>query len=243
MNLYIPIINKGIVYLNKSELKICFISILVIFVFWHDIMNLKVDIFLVNKGYSLLWLLTFYIIGAYFGKYEINFVGTKKIIFCFINFLIYIIISFLYYIIFNYKINSLNGGFRLRLIIRLKQLLTENFDSNLKVIQSISIIFVLLHINYDKYLGKIISFIGTLTFGVYLIHYNKYIKSDILCKLFKYEQNNIDPISVYRLFISKSLLVFIICLIIDYLRYYLFNLLKIRNICVILEKKILGILN
>ena len=219
MNLYIPIANKGIAYLNKSELKICFSSILGIFVFWNDIMNLKVDIFLVN------------------------FVGTKKIIFCFINFLIYIIISFLYYIIFNIKINSLNGGFRLKLIIRLKQLLTENFDSNLKVIQSVSIIFVLLQINYNKYLGKIISFIGTLTFGVYLIHYNKYIKSDILCKLFKYEQNNIDPISVYRLFITKSLLIFIICLIIDYSRYYLFNLLKIRNICVILEKKILGILN
>ena len=88
MNLYLPIINKGIAYLNKSELKICFSSILGILVFWHNIMNVKVDIFKVNRGFSLLWLLTFYIIGAYFGKYKMNFVGAKKFIFCLINFLI-----------------------------------------------------------------------------------------------------------------------------------------------------------
>ena len=243
MSLYLPIINKGIAYLKKSELKICFISIIGILVFWHDIMNLKVDIFKINKGYSLLWLLTLYIVGAYFGKYRMNFVGIKKFIFCFTNFSIYIIINFLYYIIFNYRINSLDGGLRLKLIKRLKQLLTENFDSNLKVIQTISIISILLEINYNKYLGKIISFIGTLTFGVYLIHFNNYIKSDVLCKLFNNERTNIGIFSVYRLFITKSLLIFIICLIIDYLRYILFNLLKIRNICIILEKKILEILN
>ena len=43
MYLFLPIINKGIAYLNKSELKICFISLLTIFVLWHDIMNLKND--------------------------------------------------------------------------------------------------------------------------------------------------------------------------------------------------------
>ena len=78
MYLFLPIINKGIAYLNKSELKICFISILALFVFWHDIMNLNYDIFKTNKGYSVLWLLIFYITGAYFGKYTINFFECKK---------------------------------------------------------------------------------------------------------------------------------------------------------------------
>ena len=99
-----------------------------------------------------------------------------------------------------------------------------------------------MHINYNKYLGKIISFIGTLTFGVYLIHDNRCIKEDILNNLFNNEKNNLPIFSFYKLFMTKSLIIFIICSIIDYLRNFLFNLIKIRNICIYLEKKIFEIL-
>ena len=137
----------------------------------------------------------------------------------------------------------LKGQIKIKIIIKLKQLLTENYDSNLKVIQSISIILFLLQINYNKkYLGKIISFIGKLTFGVYLIHMNYFISNDILNDLFDNEPNNISILSVYRLFMSKGLLIFILCIIIDYLRYLLFHLLKIRKICIIFDKKLYEIL-
>ena len=102
MYLFLPIINKGIADLNKLELKICFKSIIIIFVFWHDIMNLRNDIFNTNRGYSVLWLMIFYITGAYFGKYELKFFGAKKIYFFFINFFIYIFTSIIYYIILYY---------------------------------------------------------------------------------------------------------------------------------------------
>lgn len=88
-------------------------------------------------------------------------------------------------------------------------------------------------------MGRIISSIGTLIFGVYLIHENRCIREDIISNLFNNEKNNINIFSVYKLFMTKSLLIFIICIIIDYLRYSLFNLFKIRRICIILEKKIL----
>mgnify|MGYP006873124848 FL=1 len=200
-------------------------------------MNFTNDVFNTNRGYSVLWLMIFYITGAYFGNYEIKIFGTKKIYF-FFDLLIYILTSIIYYFIYNYNIKNLIGGILQKIIIKLKQLLTENYDSNLKVIQSISIILFLLQINYNKYLGKIISFIGTLTFGVYLIHSNNYIGNDIMNDLFVNDQNNISILSVFILFMSKGLLVFIICIIIDYLRYLLFNLLKIRKICIILDKKL-----
>ena len=91
-------------------------------------------------------------------------------------------------------------------------------------------------------MGKIISFIGTLTFGVYLIHMNNCISNDILNDLFDNEPNNISILSVYRLFMSKGLLIFILCIIIDYLRYLLFYFLKIRKLCIILDKKLYEIL-
>jgi surface polysaccharide O-acyltransferase-like enzyme len=147
MYLFLPIINKGIAYLTKSELKICFISLLIIFVFWHDIMNLDNDIFFINKGFSVLWLLIFYISGAYFGKYKTKFFETKQFYYFLINFLIYVFTSILYYIIYNYETNSLNIDIKLRIIIILKHVLTENYDSNLKVIQSISVISFMSQIN------------------------------------------------------------------------------------------------
>ena len=69
----------------------------------------------------------------------------------------------------------------------------------------------LLQFNFNENCGKIISFIGTLSFGVYLIHHNQYIKNDIMCNLFNNEKNNISLLSVYKLFLTKSLLVFILC--------------------------------
>jgi surface polysaccharide O-acyltransferase-like enzyme len=239
MYLFLPIINKGISYLNKSELKICFLSILFLFVFWHDLMNLRKDIFMTNKGFSILWLLIFYITGSYFGKYKIK---NNKIYIFLISFLIYIFTSILYYSIYNYRIDDSNIDIKNKIIITLKNILTENYDSNLKVIQSISIILFLLQINYNKYFGQIISSIGTHTFGVYLIHENKCIKKDIINNLFNNDNNNINIFSVYKLFMTKSLLIFIICIIIDYLRNFLFKLIKIRNICIILDKKIFKIL-
>ena len=180
MYLFLPIANKGIAYLNKSEFKICLISIHLIFVFWHDIMNINNDIFNTNKGYSVLWLLTYYITGAYFGKFKIIFLGIKKLYFCLISFLIYLFSSFLFYKIHYCEINGLKANYKIKIIIELRKLLTKNFDSNFKVIQSIAFILFLLQLDFNKYFGKIISFIGTLTFGVYLIHHNHYIKNDIM---------------------------------------------------------------
>ena len=242
MYLFLPIINKGISYLNKSELKICFLSTLFIFVFWHDIMNPNIDIFLTKSGYSVLWFLIFYITGAYFGEYKIEVLGIKKYYFYLISFLIYIFTSILYYSIYICDKNDLNTDIKHKIIIILKNLLRENYDSNLKAIQSISIILFLLQINYNKFLGQIISSIATLTFGAYLIHDNICIRNDIIKNLFNNKNKNISLFSVYRLCMIKSLLIFIICIIIDYIRYLLFNLIKIRNFCIILDKKIFEIL-
>ena len=184
MYLFLPIVNRGIFYLNKSEFTICFSSILYIFVVWHDIMNLNYDTFKTNRGYSVLWLLIFYITGAYFGKYKIILFGKKKLCFFFISFLIYIFSSFLFYNIHYCQIDSIKGNYKIKIIIKLRKLLTRNFDSNFKVIQSISAIFFVLQLKFNEFFGKIFSFIGNLSFGVYLIHHNQYIKNDIMCTYF-----------------------------------------------------------
>ena len=65
MYLLLPIINKGICYLNESELQIVVYSTLGIFVFYSDLINQKADVFSLKSGRSTLWFLIFYITGAY----------------------------------------------------------------------------------------------------------------------------------------------------------------------------------
>ena len=94
MYLFIPIINKGINYLNKNELKIILINLFAIFIIVKKILNPKIDF--LKSGYSLLWLLILYIAGVYLGKYIIS-IRKRTIIFYLINIAIFTISTLLCY--------------------------------------------------------------------------------------------------------------------------------------------------
>ena len=235
MYLYLPAINKGITYLNKSQLKLIVLSTLGILVFWREYMNPEKDVFQTDKGYSTLWLLTFYITGAYIGKYRIEYSGKKKFIFCIICLFIYFSLSIFYYKI-NFEPFDINGYYKRKIFFKLKSLLTDYYDSILKITQSISISLFFLQIKFNKYLAKIICFIGPRTFAVYIIHSNSYINDDIISNLFKDTPSDLTLITVYKLVMVRCLKIFVICIIIDYLRELLFRILRIRKICIFLEK-------
>ena len=97
MYLFLPVINKGIASLTKNEFKLVVLSILGLFAFWRDYKNPKKDVFQLNEGMSVLWLLTFYLTGAYIGKYDVVYSGLKKYFYCFICVLIFTFISYIYY--------------------------------------------------------------------------------------------------------------------------------------------------
>lgn len=47
--LLLPVINKGIEFLNQYELKIVFVNILIIYIIWNNILNPTIDIFNINN--------------------------------------------------------------------------------------------------------------------------------------------------------------------------------------------------
>ena len=112
-----------------------------------------------------------------------------------------------------------------------------------RVLQTISLSLFILQIKYNKYIAKIISFIGPLTFGVYLIHDNNYIRNNIISSIFSKDPSNLPFISTLELVLIKVFKIFIICCFIDYIRHIIFTTCRIRKICIFLEKiafKILG---
>jgi hypothetical protein len=78
MFIFLPVVNKGIQYLNKSEFKLVVMSILGIFVFWNNYFNREKEYFILNRGFSPICLLYLYIIGAFIGKFNIQYIGIKR---------------------------------------------------------------------------------------------------------------------------------------------------------------------
>ena len=78
MYLFLPVINKGIAYLSKSELRNVFMSLIFIYIIEKDIMDPRGDPFRMCSGYSSIWLLICFLRGAYFGKFKYNYHGFKN---------------------------------------------------------------------------------------------------------------------------------------------------------------------
>jgi hypothetical protein len=91
-------------------------------------------------------------------------------------------------------------------------------------------------LKYNEYLSKLITFFGPLTFGVYLIHLNINVKTNYLPQILIKEPVNLTANEAIKMIIFKSIKFFLECIIIEYLRHLLFNILRIRKICIYIEK-------
>ena len=106
------------------------------------------------------------------------------------------------------------------------------------ILQSASIILFLTTINYNKYIAKVITFIGPLTYGIYVIHEHEIIREKFIVNTFQNYSSNLPLNSIKKIIYIKALKIFVACAIIEYLRNLLFRILFIRKICILFEKLI-----
>ena len=238
MYLFLPAINKGIAYLTKAELRNAFLTIIFIYIIVKDILNPRGDPYNIGSGYSTVWLSICFIMGAYLGKFKPNYNGFKKFIFCILYLNIYYYSTYFCYKITFYPMQNISGYYKTKFMSYLKQMFVGRINAVPMIFQSICVLLFFTQIKYNKYLAKIITFIGPLTFGVYLIHEHPLIRSNIIRNLFSKDSNNLPLNSVVKLILLRDLKILTMCACIDYLRHLLFTLLRIRKICIFIEKKI-----
>ena len=179
MYLLLPIINKGILYTNESELRIIVFSTIGIFVIWGDLINQREDPFLLNSGRSTLWFVVFYITGTYVGKYKLRNNIKKKSSF-FIYLIIFICTNFISYYFSTDKLRDI----RIKLLLKIKILFHYRNNSITSIVQAISLTLFLCQIKFNNLTERIITFFGPFTFSVYLIHEHKLIRKYIINNLF-----------------------------------------------------------
>ena len=61
-------INTGISYLSKYDLRLVIMSTLGALILWNDYKNSIYDVIFMSYGNSPLWIIVYYLTGAYIGK-------------------------------------------------------------------------------------------------------------------------------------------------------------------------------
>jgi hypothetical protein len=236
MFLFLPAINKGVQYLNKPEFNLLIMSIFGIFSFWHTYHNSKIDYFNINGGLSTIWLLCLYIMGVYIGRFIIIYRGIKRYIISFIYLFLFLFLCYIYNKYSYYSNLVFNANYKTKIRNFIKRLMSFKLNGVIRTLQAILITLLFFQLKYNEFLSKFITFFGPLTFGVYLIHFNKNVVRNYLSKLLDGEPYYLTANEVIKMLIFKAIKYFIQCIIIEYLRHLLFTILKIRKICVFVEK-------
>ena len=231
---FLPFINTSISVLPQIMVKKSIYFMIGIFIIWASYYN---DVFSQNSGYSPFSLLIFYIFGAYIGKYIFfkRYGIINKFLICSFCFIIFVTISLASY---NIGIKNCYPNINQRL----KKIFETKINSFPILLEVFSIIIFVSQIKFNNFISRFISFIGYLTFDVYLIHENPYIRTHYIGKYISKQSDNLNLSAVFFMIIKGCLYIFIICIFISFIRNKIFILLKIKNICIYCESFITKII-
>jgi hypothetical protein len=223
MYLFLPFINFGIKTINKITFKYLVLFYILFFSIYYIIsalFNKKYYNFLLD-GYSSSWLTILYIIGSYFGKYILKTKDKSSLIFKIIHFINYIGFSLLSCEIYFVTKNKL----------------LINYLSPTILFQAISLVMIFHSFQITNiFFIKIIKFITPLTFSTTLIHSLLFsFKTKILLFLFETIRQFNRKYFFFKVY-ALSIIIFIFCILIDFFRLLLFKVMRIREICLSLER-------
>ena len=231
MYLFLPFINYGINSLNRKLYR----NMIIFFILFFSVYNIIANIYgykdyhFLNNGYSSIWLTILYILGAYIGKFIMTDKKNKNIIYFAFCILIYIFCSFFSSEIYFFLLKS-KSAINNKILI--------SYLSPTILLQALSLIMFSSKLNRkNKCIIKIISFLSPLTFSAQLIHARLFGDKKIKKFLYVFINKFTDSLLFYKIY-GLGILIYFICIFIDYFRLLLFNILKIRNLSILLENKV-----
>lgn len=209
-----PILNNGIRATDNNLLKKMFIVIIIAFSVFDNISKG----FVLNDGYSFIWITLLYIIGAIMKKCEIGRnLKAYKIILTIIG---------LYIVTYLFKIYG--PEFQI-MDINISKYIFVSFVSPTILISSILHLILFTKIKFNNIWIKFIKFMAPSTFSVYLINNNKQVWQYIMKDLF----SGICESHVYKIFvyvIGFSVMFVIGSILLDKFRIFLFSIAKVPEL-------------
>lgn len=218
-----PFLNTMIKNLDKKKMTILFITLIALFsVIPTLVSKFCGDLFYIQSGYSMLWLLILYILGAIFKRCEKDIAQRFNNLsqFATVGWIVCILVTFIFH----------NGGMYLPDEFPGKQTIVNNVVNYISptmvgCAMCMLIVFSRLRIQ-ENVCGKYIKNISKLAFGVYLIHVHPLVCQYIIQG--RYVKLAIVP--VWKMVvgvITSALVIFMGCLCIEWARSKVFGVLRI----------------
>lgn len=223
MYLFVPMMNK---FADAANKKVFTATIVVILVLTTGSLMIKQDGFRLNDGYSPIWLMIMYLVGAYMKKFNVG-AKMKK----WLALLLYVISSLCSFIlcVFSNKLLKIMLGNDISYL---------SYTSPFVVLSAIFLFIFFSKLKFGKKTEKLINYITPAALGVYLIHTHPLVFNKLMKDIAMPLVNHGTAAMIFGS-VAMALAVFIICIVIDLLRIQLFRLIRINALC----KKLDGVFN
>lgn len=215
MYLFVPMMNK---FADAANKKVFTATIVVILVLTTGSLMIKQDGFRLNDGYSPIWLMIMYLVGAYMKKFNVG-AKIKK----WLALLLYVISSLCSFIlcVFSKKLLKIMLGNDISYL---------SYTSPFVVLSAIFLFIFFSKLKFGKKTEKLINYITPAALGVYLIHTHPLVFNKLMKDIAMPLVNHGTAAMIFGS-IAMALAVFIICIVIDLLRIQLFRLIRINALC------------
>lgn len=212
---FMPFINKMLIALSRKEIKILAGSIIVLFtVIPTAFMN---DPFNLNGGYSAIWITALYVFGGCIQILDFSNLRKRTLLGVYA---ICVMLSWLN----KFYIPCPEKGALI------------SYLSPTILVAAASLVILFSKISPGRYFQMVITFFAPLSFGVFLIHTHPLIWNEWLTDRYLHFAEY-SVFGVAGASIIAAVAIWFVCSLIDYVRYSLFRLLKIKKGFVLLEQK------
>lgn len=228
--LLIPVLNHAIHSINRRQAKVLCIIIIVAFSILPTVMN--VDASGLGDGYSTIWLMLMYLLGACIRKFGF---GTNiKSWILIVGYALSVLVSVVFLLLLPLDIFSI-----LRIVWDNDMLIQYISPTVLFCGIALLLLFLRIHIS-RQWIIKIIQLLSPVSFGVYILH----CQAQIVGFLFKEKRfaafiQYPIPLMIGAVLLSAVVL-FLLFAAIDKLRLMLFDALKLKKRLLALEEKYIG---
>lgn len=211
---FTPILNKAVHTLERRQLKRALIAI--VGTISIPALYTGNDVFWTSRGYSAIWLIVLYLVGAYMKKYNsFSYIGKFTALY---GYLACVVLTW------NIKIlltENLPEFTRPNLLV--------SYTSPTIIASGIFLFIFFKNLNPPKFFCKVIAFLSPLAFSVYIIHVHPLVWQHLMKDWFRPLADLPTPLMVVAV-IGAALGLYLACSLIDLLRHYLFRLVRLQKL-------------
>lgn len=222
--LFMPLINRAVVSSRKREIGLYLAAILLFFSFVQAF--LRSNTYGTSDGYSLIWMIVLYAVGAYVRHHGFFVKASIR----------KLVLSWLAFTLVTFLLKIASGRIAILGSI-LPPALFTSYVSPTNWFSALLLLALFSRIRIPARAGKLVSFLSTGAFSVYLVHDHPLFRKHVTADRFDFLADMPLPAFIASLLLCAAG-IYLLCAAADVLRRKVFDLLRIRNALGYVDRRI-----